>query len=510
MACPYTKQYLSWHNASSFQGRPGQAVSFAHLLEINRQRGQPLYKQIAEQIKLQISEGRLPVGTQLPTVRYLAESLDIARVTAQNAYGELQAEGWIESTVGRGTYVIAPPRNQDLLTAVSQHTTPDSIMGDIQRINQIVGLRSFAYAEPDPALYPIEDFWSSLINLSADAVALMQYGGPQGDEMLRIELTDLLVERGITVLPDELLVISGVSQGLSLVTQALASAGDKVVIEQPVYLGLFPVLSANNIQPVGVPLDSEGIRLDCLEQVVREHRPRFLYTVPNFQNPTGICMSEQRRRDLMALAERFNLPIVEDDIYGQIAFSTTPGTLKSLDRNGLVFYLSSLSKVLMPGLRIGYLVAPSAYRERLTVLRQTADLSGPLLLQRASAHFLHKGRLKAHLRRVLPRYRERRDVLLKSLEQMIPDGISWTQPDGGFCCWVTGRMPQDFYHTALRRGVAFTPGSVFLTEPDKQQHIRLCFAGLTPEVIEEGIEILGDLLRGSPLQRLRGHDLPLV
>ncbi|MEP7287015.1 MAG: PLP-dependent aminotransferase family protein [Chloroflexota bacterium] len=492
-------------------------MSFAHLLEIDRQRGQSLYRQIAEQIKLQISDGRLPAGTQLPTVRQLAHSLNVTRATAQSAYGELQSGGWVESTVGRGTFVIAAPQNEDIITAVmGNQLTPDRLMGNMQRIGRIVGLRSLAYAEPDPALFPTEEFWSSLMAQAHDATDLFQYSAPQGDEMLRVELSVMLGERGIAALPDEVLVTSGATQALAVVTQTLAARGDYVAVEQPVYLGLLHILGTHGARPIGVPLDSEGVRLDCLEQVIVQHHPKFLYTTPNFQNPTGTGMSAQRRTDLLALAARYRLTIVEDDVYGQLHYGDTPASpLKAHDTEDLVVYVNAASKVLMPGLRIGYIVAPFAMQDRMISIRQANDLAGAPLLQRAFANFLHRGRLKIHLRRVLPHYRERRDALLQALQYAMPHGVEWTRPEGGFCCWITlpdDQMSSDLYHEALQHGVAFTPGDAFLIKPDGHYHLRLCFGSSTPEAIHEGVNRLGELLRERTTVRFRGRarDLPLV
>jgi len=473
-------------------------MSTTRFLQIDRNRSQPIYQQIAEQIRVQIGEGRLPAGTQLPTVRQLAEQLDVTRVTIQNAYGELQADGWIESTVGRGTFVTASASNMDLLNAVTRSVTADSVMGNIHALSKIAGMRSFAYAKPDPAFFPKEDFWASLNSYANVLTDLMEYGPAQGDEALRIEIAAMLNDQQIAVLPDDIVVTNGVTQGLALATHSLAPAGSTVAVEQPVYLGMLHVVSAYQVQPVGVPLDAEGVRLDALEQVVREHQPRFLYTVTNFQNPTGRSYSAERRQALLTFAEQYKLPIVEDDTYGLLAYDGEPPlSLKAQDRHDWVIYLNGFSKVLMPGLRIGFMAAPPRFRDRIVSLRQAMDLSSSPMLQRVLAHFLHRGRLKVHLRRVLPHYKERRDAAIRALAAAMPEDATWTLPEGGFCCWVT--LPrraryENIYQDALEHGVAVTPGDVFLTEPDDAIHFRLCFSSLTTESIREGIAILGQLL----------------
>lgn len=476
-----------------------------HLETLDRTAKTPLYLQIAEQIRLQISEGRLPVGTQLPTVRELARMLSVTRLTAQSAYRELQAGEWIESTVGRGTFVTAST-DTDAVRAILQHdATPDLVMRDIERLTRLAGLRSMAYAEPDSALAPMAEFMRFFQHPAVQDRTLLTYGSAQGDEMLRVELVELLAMRGVEAAPEDVIVVSGVMQGLSLTTGLLTRPGDTVLVEEPTYLGMLHVLNTFGVHAQGIPMDADGVRLDALEAAIRQHRPRFFYTIPNFQNPTGICLSMERREAVLRLAEQYDFLIIEDDIYGPLAYDAKPlPAMRSMDRSGnRVIYMNSLSKVLMPGLRIGYVVAPQALQDALVFRRQASDLSGTMLIQRATAHFLHRGRFKPHLERMLVRYRERRDETMRVLSSRMPSYVTWTRPAGGFCTWVTAPthcVPRDLHHLALTHGIAFTPGEAFLTEPDGALHLRLCFGGLSPELIREAITILGGLM-GSTTPR---------
>jgi 2-aminoadipate transaminase len=458
----------------------------------------PLYQQIVVQIKQQISNGVLPPGTRLPPVRALAEQLKLTRLTVHTAYSELQADGWVEATVGRGTFVTHPPQPPQPPASLGRVVTPDGVMSDMLHINQISGFRALAQADPDPALFPADEFWQLVDGLRGHGADLLRYGTPEGDVELRIALTELLRDRGVNVMPDEVIVTSGVTQGLSLVTRALAAEGDTVLVELPSYLGLLNVLKAEGVQAVGVPRDEEGPRLDALERLATKHRPRFFYVLPTFHNPTGQTISPDRRRDLVALAVRLGLTLVEDDIYGRLSYDgPAPLPLLAHNPDGQILHLGGLSKMLMPGLRIGYLVAPPALRGRLLALRRATDLCGPIFIQRAIAEYLQRGRLQQHLRRVIPHYRERRDTLLRALDRWMPPSVKWTRPAGGFSCWVS--LPQHaaldgLYRLALDRGLAFTPGEVFFAEADEQQHLRICFAAQQPEVIREGVALLANLL----------------
>ena len=458
-----------------------------------------LYQQIVEQVKDRISSHRLPPGARLPTSRELAQELGVTRVTIQNAYNELQTGGWIEATTGRGTFVSQTIQPRAAMRLSRQQLTPDAVISDILQINEVVGVRSMASASPDPTLFPVDEFWNTLNDLRHQATLLVSYGSSQGDPCLRIELANQLEERGIGVLPDDILVTSGVTQSLSLVAQTLCRPGDSVLVEQPTYLGVLHVLKAHGLHVIGVPLDAEGPKLDVLERLVGQHRPRFFYTIPSFQNPTGLCMSLARRQALLALAERQNFLLVEDDIYAPLAYDQpAPHALKALDNTGMVIHISSFSKTFMPGLRLGYMVAPPPLHQNLLTMRRATDLCSPPILQRTMAGFLAARGLQKHLRHVLPIYRERRNAMLAALQHRMPPSVTWTKPGGGYCCWLT--LPRhhalsNLHQLTLERGWAFAPGDVFLVEPSTNYHLRICFGNQGVETIRTGVEILGNLIR---------------
>jgi DNA-binding transcriptional MocR family regulator len=466
---------------------------------LDRDNSVALYQQITEHFKQRISDGRLPAGARLPTVRQLASDLGVTRLTVQNAYAELQTAGWIESTVGRGTFVSHNVNGHSFGRGMMTPLTPDGVINDILQVNHIVGLRSMASASPDPRLFPTEEFWSTLAELQADALAMVSYTSSQGDPQLRVEISQDLSERGVDATPEEVLVVAGVTQGLALISRTLAQVGDRILVEQPTYLGLLHTLKQHGVQAIGVPLDDEGPILSELEKAILQHRPRFFYTIPTFQNPTGICMTLERRLALLELTAAHGVMVVEDDIYGRLAYDApSPPPLYTLDTHGHVIYVGSYSKVLMPGLRLGFVVAPQRWADRLLSLRRATDLCSPTLLQRTLALFLRNGGLKRHLRRVLPVYRERRNTLVTALQRNLPPSVQWHAPQGGFCAWLT--MPSyhpfsDLEQALLRQGWAVTPGEVFLAEPAQQKSVRICYGTLTPDVINAGIDVISRTVR---------------
>ena len=357
---------------------PGLSI---HIHKENRAAG-AVYRQIAAEIVCRIEDGALPRGSRLPTVRELSESLSITRVTAHKAYAELQASGWIESTVGRGTFVAAAAhRSAAVLADPTLHAvTVDGVMGAMHRFREIPDMASLAVAEPDPGLYPARAFLQLFQGLTDDAARLFEYGSPRGELDLRIELATLLAERGIAAGPEDILVTSGATQALTLVTTALCQPGDRVAVEQPTYLGVLGLLKSCGVEPVGVPLDDEGPRLDRLQRIFVRERPAFFYTIPTFQNPTGRTMSPERRSKLLWLAADHGVTIVEDDIYRPLAYSEPPpppSPIKAQDCEHGVVYVDGFSKVLLPGVRVGYVVAPPRLRDRLVRLQQVREICGP-------------------------------------------------------------------------------------------------------------------------------------
>ena len=467
-------------------------------LTIDRSADTAIYKQISGQVIEHIEEGELPRGSRLPTVRDLAEQLSVTRVTVHNAYSDLQAEGWIEATVGRGTFVMGPPIPQDPRELVDGRLSPEVMLGDMQRLHQMPGVLSLAMADAHSELFPAAEFLREIQLLSSQAPSLFEYGIHRGDPILRQELSTLTTQIGIPARSEEILVTTGGTEALSMIVQLLGEPGDKVLVEQPTYLGILAILESCGIEAIPVSLDHDGPDLDELETLLIRERPRFFYTVPNFQNPTGVVMSDERRRLLLELADRFALTIIEDDVYGELYFDEPPPPrLKALAPEQEIFYVNSFSKSLLPGLRIGYIVPPEQHQDELLSRYSVHKLCGPPLLHRALAEFVRKEKFLYHLRRARPYYKERCCALLEALEESMPPGVRWTRPTGGLCCWVT--LPdegsfEDLYWAALKRGVAYTPGEVFFARRSKRASIRLCYGKLETNELRRAVEILADLI----------------
>ncbi|MBV9711000.1 MAG: PLP-dependent aminotransferase family protein [Ktedonobacteraceae bacterium] len=471
-------------------------------LSLERADDLPLYRQIANQLREYIRTGALPVGGRLPTIRELAHQYGLTRLTVQSAYAELQAEGLVESGVGRGTFVA-----DHLPIPTSSHTSPlptlsppswlsQGILADMMRMTAHPDLLSFAQAIPEVSTYPTQELSRSLRSTLEDPASL-SYSLTQGELSLREQVAHILLDRGIVTSPDLVMITSGAQQAIDLTLRAFISPEDIVLVEDPTYVGMIELAAQRGQRVIGIPSDEHGILPDAVEAACKRYHPRLLYLIPTFHNPTGRSLSSQRRQALLRLARTYDFLIFEDDVAGMLAYDdpSTPA-LKASDTDGHVIYATSFSKVLLPGVRIGMIVTEEKHLLALLAARRTSDLFSSPLLQHALADYLHRHHLSAHLQRVRPLYRARRDAMLSALQRHLPE-CSWTCPMGGLNLWVT--FPEqinerDFYLQAIERGVGIAPGAAFFLQPQARAHMRLSFGAHTSERIEQGVALLGDLL----------------
>jgi 2-aminoadipate transaminase len=365
---------------------------------------------------------------------------------------------------------------------------------------------SFAGGLPDPSTFPVDELRDVTLEvLSTGAARALQYGTTEGDPRLRDELVKWMAKDGITVGRDDILITTGSQQALDIVGRVLLDPGDVIVVELPSYLGGLQAFRAYQVEMIGVPQDDDGIDAgqlaDILLRLRREgRRPKFLYAVPDFQNPSGITWSRGRRERLLELAREFCTLVVEDNPYREMRFlGVAPPPITTLDRDGRTLYLSTFSKTLAPGLRIGWIAAPEPVMERCVTVKQGMDLCGPAFTQAIAAALLARGGLRTRLPAVVDLYRRKRDVMLEALEREMPPGVTWTRPEGGLFLWV--RLPQHLDTTVLLRrtveeeGVAYVPGVQFHCDGSGRNTMRLNFSYPHEEEIRDGIARLARMVR---------------
>jgi 2-aminoadipate transaminase len=390
----------------------------------------------------------------------------------------------------------------------------------IRRIGALAGripdLISFAPGYPAAEMFP----WQELDAITHDLLAkrdghVLQYGATRGYRPLIEQVIAALGARGVSAAPDEMLITTGSQQGLDLIARVLLDPGDVALVELPTYSGAIAAFQNLQGSLVGVEQDQEGMSIEALDRAVREletsgRRARFIYLTPNFQNPTGLLMSLPRRLGLLEAATRHDLLILEDDPYGSLYFEDTTRAeetrpIKADDRDGRVMYLGSISKTLVPGFRVAWLVAPPAIAERVELAKQAADLCSGVFDQRVVHAALERGIVDALAPRLRRHYQEKRTVMEEALRATLGGLVQWTQPRGGFFLWVEfpeGVDDRELFDRAVDQHVSFVIGSAFYVTPSagsgrvaRHRYARLSFSAPTHDRIREGIRRLGEALR---------------
>lgn len=503
-------------------------------IPIDRTRPVPVARQIQNHLERLIRDGRLAPGVKLPATRELARSLGVHRSTVVLAYDELVAAGLARAHVGQGTFVAerlsTPPPSASAgsldwnpLFARRAHVVAleearrRALMPPRDPEGRLI---SFAGGVPDSTLFPIEAF-RRVLNavVREEGAALLEYAPVAGYPPLRRYLAAALLRYGIEARPEEILVVNGSQQGFDLIARTFLDPGDPVAIEQPTYPRALQVFRAAGAQLLPVPWNPEGPDPAVLERLLERHAPKLLYCQPTGHNPTGLAVSAETAHRLLALAARAHMPVVEDGFDPSLVWTERPaGPLKARDRDGVVIYIGTFSKILFPGLRLGWVVAPPPVVERLAAAKQVADLHTSALLQAAVVRFCERRMLKRHAAQVARAYARRRAVLLGALARRMPPGVTWTEPRGGFSLLLTlpeGLDAAELLPRALERGVAYTPGAVFFVDGGGERTLRLSFSAVPAERIEEGIRRLAEAVREAlrrPAGRRAGEQaaVPLV
>jgi 2-aminoadipate transaminase len=380
-----------------------------------------------------------------------------------------------------------------------------SAIRELLKISEQPGVISFAGGLPSADAFPLRKFEDACHKvLTEQASHALQYSTTEGYEPLRDLLARNMSRYGIHAKVENLMITSGSQQALDLIGKLFINPGDRVLVEAPTYLGALQAFNSYGADYISVAVDDEGLRTELLENPLRSG-PKFMYVLPNFQNPAGTTLSEGRRHELVLLADKYGIPIVEDDPYGQLRYEGEHlPPLVVIDRENLrrdngysignVIYLSTFSKTLAPGLRLGWIVAPPEIISKLVQLKQGADLHTSTFNQFVAYEVARDGFLDEHVKFIRELYRERRDTMLDALKKFFPSEVTWTRPHGGLFLWVTmpeGMKSQKILESALSQNVAFVPGGCFYPHDTGDDcHMRLNFSNARPEQIWEGIRRL--------------------
>ena len=405
----------------------------------------------------------------------------------------------IDPLLASGVHQVPPTSTSQLpALACRMADMPPSAVREILKVAERPDILSFAGGLPAPELFPVEAIAQAHADVLREAGgAALQYSTTEGFGPLRAWIAGHLERRGIPARPEEILITSGSQQGIDLVSRVFLDPGDVVLVENPTYLAAIQAFAAYQVRLIAVPSDDEGMRVDEVADLIAAHRPKLIYLVPSFQNPSGTTMPQARRAKLAELAAQHRVAILEDDPYGELAFDGTPPRPIAASGHGNVLYVSTFSKTLAPGLRIGWLWGDANIVRKATIAKQAADLHTATLSQRATAALLSRFDYDDHVAKIRAVYHERCQTMLTALAEHMPDTCRWVAPTGGMFTWL--RLPPELdaealLRIAIGRKVAFVPGASFFVDNVRRNYIRLNFSNQPPHAIVEGMRRFGEVV----------------
>ena len=466
----------------------------------------PKYRQIIDYMKEKIENGEWPIGSKIPSQRQLAKLFHVNRSTVITALDELIADGLIQGQIGAGTIVMNntwsllatnPPPDWSEYVKAGIHKPSKLMVREINEAEANKTLIHLSKGELAPHLFPLETM-QSIIKKVSEELDYFGYEEQKGFYPLREAISQYVRSFGIHASPDSILIVSGALQALQLISIGLLHRKSTVLLEQPSYLYSLHVFQSANINLSGISMDHHGILPnDLLKRIKYSQKNNILYSIPCFQNPTGILMSKERRKEILKICEKEQLPIIEDDIYRELWLDESPpAPLKSMDKHGHVLYIGSLSKTLSPGLRIGWIIGPEPVIDRLSDIKMQTDYGSSSLSQRVAAEWINEGFYEEHVANVRMHLKERRQIMIRALNKYCADIASWDIPSGGFFIWlkVVHNIPmKKLFSEALSKGILLNPGRIYEEESD--QYIRLSYGYATPEQMTNGIKLLSELIR---------------
>jgi DNA-binding transcriptional MocR family regulator len=464
-----------------------------------------LYERVADHVQRLIQTGALHPGDRIPSVRQLSKGLRVSITTVVGAYQLLEDRGFVRSRPQSGYYVRArisnpPPEPESVAVDVTPSTySSDALVMEIVHDLQNPRLLPLSAAVPSPDILPIGRL-SRMTSaaLRHNRVKAHLYDSPPGWKPLREQIARRAILSGISVSPDDVLTTSGCQEAINLCLRAVCSPGDIVAVESPGYYGTFQAIKSLGLRALEVPTHPrEGICIEPLERALQTGRVKACVITPNFNNPLGSQMSDERKALVVALAERYGVPLIEDDIYGDLSYSIErPKAAKAWDRSWNVMLCSSFSKTLAPGYRVGWVLG-GRWHQAIERLRFCASVATPTLAQMSIADFLAAGGYDHYLRRARKLYAQQVAMMSEAICRHFPNGTRMTQPMGGFVLWIQLPRTVDavtLYAEARRAGVSIAPGPIFSAQDGYRNFIRLN-AGRWSKKAEQGIALLGTIAK---------------
>jgi len=463
-------------------------VKISESIHLDRDSNTPLYIQIYEGIVKLIKQNILKPGEKLPPIRKMASDLKVNTVTIVNAYKLLEKEGYAVSRVGSGTFIKSSVKE----------SSKYSLKNDSDYEGKKVKF-DFATASVPPDYFPVDIFKDALNRvLDRDGGYAFAYNESPGYLPLRESLQEYLYrEYNIETSVDAVNVVSGAQQGIDIISKALLDFGDVVYVESPTYPGAVDAFKSRGAKIIEIPIKDDGIDLDDFYSKLRSKPPKLFYTMPNFQNPTGFSYSEQKKKELIALSKNYGFFIIEDDHMNDLFYVEKPVPLKSYDDDNRVFYIKSFSKILMPGLRLGFLLAPPDFSEKIAEVKYFSDIASSGLNQRVLDLMIREKTFYEHVKRIRQIFSAKWEIMKESLQKYIDPKTTFSVPQGGLFFWVflpQGYYAMNLYANALKKGIFIMPGDYFFTDHRPSRCFRLSIAQVPKEKVEEGVKLLSNII----------------
>jgi DNA-binding transcriptional MocR family regulator len=465
-----------------------------------------LYMQVAEGLEKMIAEEVLLIGDKLPSVRVLSEENGISMGTAFQAYYHLEAKGLIEARPKSGYYVRF---NHKKFPALPQMIPADTLSHDVsvkEMINSLYSdivspdVTNLALAVPDLSLLPVAKIHKSVVHaLKYTKDHCIGYEHTQGNAELRKQVARLSFNWGGKIKPTEVVITNGCLEAVTLCLQAVTKYGDTIAVESPCYFGIYQTAERLGLKVVEISSDPvQGADLECLQQIIAKFPIKACVFIPNFNNPVGSCMPDENKKKLVDLITRHNIPLIEDDIYGELYFGKNrPRACKYFDTKGLVMHCSSLSKSLSPGYRIGWTI-PGRFIEEVKQVKRICNISSPSITQAAMAHFLQYGRYEYHLKNLRKALHTQSLRYVQAVIDHLPPDSKVSRPQGGFVMWVELNKKIDTFRLraeAMKHKISIMPGRIFTVNPNYNNCIRLSFGKPYTDDTDYAMMMLGKLIR---------------
>jgi DNA-binding transcriptional MocR family regulator len=465
-----------------------------------------LYLEVSDRIEKLIEKNALKVGDKLLSVRALSKEQGISLSTAFQAYYHLESKGLIEARPQSGYYIkfspqhafavptcCAPPDEAVVLSV-------DDMIASVYRDLRSDKLLQFSIGAPDASLLPAAKLTKSVMQALRDAPdSCLNYEHVQGNVELRKQIARLGFNWGGSLSEDDIVVTAGCMEALAISLKAITKAGDAVAIDSPTYFGIFQVMESLGLKVVEIPTDPcVGIDLEFLRTAIPKFSIKACLFVCNFNNPLGSLLPDSKKKDLVEMLAKQNIPLIEDDIYGELYFGKSrPRTCKSFDKKGLVIQCGSFSKSLAAGYRVGWAI-PGKFKEKVIQLKRMNTVSTNTLTQAALAHFLTNGRYELHLRHLRKALHTQSLRYIQAINEYFPDDTRITRPQGGFALWVEMNRRADGYKLhkrALKHNIGLAPGQMFSSQGQYTNYFRMCYGLPFSDRVEQGIKVLGELAR---------------